>query len=159
VRLTNQDEMLGRLIGMDEEKLQFETWFGGTLNVPRKMVAMIAPGQTQSSVIYEGPTGPEGWTVSRIGGFRRPGEVGEAWSYNNGAFISTGSGSLGREFPFPPLANIEFDLQWRGYLQMGLSLFSDAVAGYGGNSYLMQFNPGSVYFQSLVRQDGLRPRR
>jgi hypothetical protein len=156
VRLTNNDELLGELISLDDESLNLETWYAGSLNIPRKMIGYIAPGQAKLASIYEGPGGLEGWTVKGGGGGGRIGMVrggggGNSWKYANGAFFSAGNGTIGRDLKLPPLSNIEFDLSWRGYLQLAVSIYSDTLESYGGNSYMMQFNYSSVYMQRMTR--------
>jgi hypothetical protein len=156
VRLTNNDELLGELISLDDESLNLETWYAGSLSIPRKMIGYIAPGQAKLASIYEGPGGLEGWTVKGGGGAGRIGIVrgggaGNSWKYANGAFFSAGNGTIGRDFKLPPLSNIEFDLSWRGYLQLAISIYSDTLESYGGNSYMMQFNYSSVYMQRMTR--------
>jgi hypothetical protein len=154
VRLANRDDLLGELVALDGDKLQLATWFAGTLSIPRAMLAGITTGQTNLTAIYEGPNGLEGWTVSRAGaGFRRGGvqDGPGAWRYTHGAFVSAGTGGIGREFKAGPLVNIEFDLAWRGYLQLALNLFSDTLEMYGGNAYLMQLSQGSLFLQRFSR--------
>jgi hypothetical protein len=151
VRLLNKDEIAGNLVLLDGEKLQLETWYGGTLAIPRKSIERIAPGQGKSSSIYEGPTGLDGWNMPKNNPMgRRPAGTGP-WRYSNGAFFSTGAGPIGRQIPMPPMVNIEFNLAWRGYLQLAVSMFSDNLETYGGNAYLLQMNQGSVYLQRISR--------
>jgi hypothetical protein len=151
VRLLNKDEVTGNLVLLDSEKLQIETWFGGTLTIPRKAVERVTPGQGKSSSIYEGPTGLEGWNMPKTAQVGRRTTSAGAWRYGNGAFISTAPGPIGRAFDFPSTVNIEFDLAWRGYLQLAVSLFSDNLETYGGNAYLLQMTQGSVYLQRISR--------
>ena len=151
VQLINEDELAGNLIALDAENLQLETWYGGTLTIPRKSIDRIVPGIGKSLSIFEGPTTIEGWNMPKnnpVG--RRPSGTG-AWRYSNGAFVSVGAGPIGRAFTFPDMVNIEFDLAWRPFLQMAVSLFSDNLETYGGNAYLLQMNQGSVYLQRISR--------
>ena len=157
VRLTNGDELLGELISLDEEKLILETWYAGTLTLPRKMVSSLSPGLARVSNVFEGPTGIEGWKISGNGGgrFIRNGVMtttgGGAWKYNNGAFYSSGNGSVGRDVKMPPVSNTEFDLNWRGYLQLNIALYTDTLEGYGGNCYMLSLNYTSVNMQRMSK--------
>ncbi len=155
VKLTNKDQLLGELVGMDSTNLHLNTWYAGTLLVPRKMVQLIVPGQAKGGIIYEGPTGMEGWTAQGGAMIVRPGGVitrgVPPWSYSDKAFISTGNGSIGHAFELPPMANIEFDLSWNGYLQMFISFCSDTLQYYGGNAYTLVLSQGSVYLQRISR--------
>ena len=150
VRLTNHDELQGELLSLDAERLTFGTWYAGTLNIPRKLIDSIVPGQGPGTSVYEGPTGLEGWTM-RSGGMRRGPNGTGPWRFSNGAFVCTTSGSIGREFKLPAMANVEFDLNWRRYLQFAVSVFTDNLESYGGNAYMFQFNNVSAYVQRMSR--------
>ncbi|HTG44555.1 MAG TPA: hypothetical protein VK633_08485, partial [Verrucomicrobiae bacterium] len=80
VRLTNNDELVGELLSLDETSLSLSTWYAGELVIPRKMIGTISPGQVQLNSIYSGPTGIEDWTV-------RGGRNNEAWRFTNESFI------------------------------------------------------------------------
>ena len=150
VRLFNRDELQGDLLALDAERLTFATWYAGTLNIPRQLISSILPGLAQGTTVFEGPTGLEGWTI-RGGGMRRGLNAASPWRFTSGAFICTSSGSIGREFNLPPMANVEFDLNWRRYLQFAVSVFTDNLESYGGNAYMFQFNNVSAYVQRMSR--------
>ncbi len=46
---------------MDKDKLVLETWYAGTLNIKRDMIASVAPDLELASVIYAGPTDLSTW--------------------------------------------------------------------------------------------------
>jgi hypothetical protein len=156
VRLVNDDELLGRLVGLDETKVTLETWYGGPFAIARKAVATLSPTLTNLNLIYEGPTSLDGWKFGRTPVIRRGGGAtgGGAWRYNNGAFLSVGSGTIGRDFQYPGAVSIDFDLIWRGYLQFSVSVFADSLETYGGNAYLFQISQGVVYCQRMTRDGG-----
>ncbi|MST93856.1 MAG: hypothetical protein EXS33_01035 [Pedosphaera sp.] len=154
-RLTNGDELVGELVMLDDDKLILETWYAGTLTLPRKMVQSLSPGLSRLSSVFEGPTGPEGWTIKGTGGggFRamRPGREGGSWKFSNGGFTSVGQGSVGRDVKLPAMSNIEFDMSWRGYLQLNLAFYTDTLDGYAGNCYLLSMNYTSLNLQRMSR--------
>lgn len=153
-RLTNGDELVGELVTLDDDKLILETWYAGTLTLPRKMVQSLSPGLSRLSSVFEGPTGPEGWTIKGSGGgFRamRAGREGGSWKFNNGGFSSVGQGSVGRDVKLPAMSNTEFEMQWRGYLQLNVAFYTDTLEGYGGNCYLLSMNYTSVNLQRMSR--------
>ena len=150
IRLVNQDELQGEMVSFDTEHLTLATWYAGTLVIPRQLVDVIVPGQGQGTSIFEGPTTLDGWTM-RGGGARRGVNAAGPWRYANGAFTSTASGSIGRNFQLPPLVKVDFEVSWRRYMQFALSIFTDNLESYGGNGYMFQFNNLSVYLQRMSR--------
>lgn len=154
VRCLNDDQLVGELVNMDTNGITLNTWYAGLLTIPRRMTRSIVPGQAKSGAIYEGPNSIEGWTVKSSGGFRVGGRtVPSGWQYRSGAFIGSGSSSVGKDIQLPPQSNIEFDLAWQGYLQMGVSFYTDKLERYGSDSYMLQLGSGSVYLQR-VSQEG-----
>ncbi len=145
VRLTNDDELLGDIETLDSEKLEIETWYAGKLTIPRKMIRSITPLHSGALTIYEGPTGLEGWKATESKG---------AWQYKDGALVATSSGPIGRDFKLPDLSNIEFDVSWRPYLQLMVSLYTDTIENYGGNCYMLQLNSNYCYLQKMKPNGG-----
>jgi hypothetical protein len=140
VILTNNDELPGNLVSMDDKVLVLETWYAGNLSIPRMMVKSILPLKTSASLLYEGPTGMEGWTVGPRG------MNSKSWIYRDGAFISTNYGIIGRDVKLPNLASVEFDLVARGNSQMSVCLYSDRTDNMS-NCYMFQINGGFIYLQ------------
>ena len=152
VRLTNEDEVYGELLGVNDTNIQIRTWYGGSLVIPRTMARTIAPGIAVSSSVFEGPTGLDDWKRTKSSRFRRAG-VADAggWNFRNGAFYCAGNGSIGRELDLPDLSSIEFDLAWSGYLQTSFAFYTDNLESYGGNAYMLQFSSGSIYLQRMAK--------
>ena len=103
IRFHNGDEVLGNLIALDEQRVQFSTWFNEQLSAPRgvlQSLAFLSPG---FRILFEGPTTIAGWKLGRDP---------KAWKYRDGVFISEGVGVLGRDFGLKGSSRIEFDLQW-----------------------------------------------
>jgi hypothetical protein len=146
VRLTNGDELLGEVISVDTNQLVLATVYAGQMVFPRKNVQAIRMTKASSGAIFEGPLGMEGWTSSR-------GRSG-AWRYVDGSFISSRPGTIGRDVKLPPMARIEFDLNWRGQLQFLLNLYTDGFEEYGNNAYMLQMNSGYIYLQRVRRNGG-----
>lgn len=68
------------------------------------------------------------------------------WQFSNDAFVNTTTGAtIGRKVEFPKLANIEFDLAWRGYVNLAVHLYSDKLEQYQGNAYVVNINQSAVY--------------
>ena len=170
VKLHNGDELVGELMTMDEEKLTLDTWYGGTLTIPRKSVRQISPGLAKMSTIYEGPTGIEGWTghnpnapgggglraVGRlvVGGIK-PVNTASGWQYQNESFVTSSSGAqIGRNIKLSPQSNIEFDFAWRGYFQLNIHFYTDKLEQYSGNAYILGLNQNNIYLQRMTATEG-----
>ena len=54
------------------------------------------------------------------------GEAGQ-WVYRNGAFYANKPASLARDIGLPDVAEIEFDLTWKGALNLAIALYTDSL--------------------------------
>lgn len=153
VKLTNEDQLLGELISLDEKEVTLNTWYAGALTIPRSMVRLIAPGQSAPSAVYEGPVSLDEWKAKSNSGMPRGNAASTGWQFKDGALYSMGNGSIGREVALPAMSRIEFDLAWNGYLQLGFSFYSQNLESYGGHCYMLQLSSGSVYL-SRMNKDG-----
>jgi len=144
-RFNNGDEVLGNLTAMDAENLELETWFGGKLKAPRASVQSVVFFSRGYSTLYEGPTGLDGWTL---------GKGPNNWRYRDGAFVTKGIGTLGRDFKLRRSASIEFDLGWAGPFNLMMVLYTDVLDrfDYTGSGYLFYLGPG--YFNAQRVQPG-----
>lgn len=140
VRLTNGDELTGGLLSLDAEKLVLDTDYAGRLALARKRLKSLSSLRAGAGLIYEGPTEAEGWQGGR-----------GAWKYADGAFTTTRNSTIARDLKMPPLAHLEFNLAWRGNLQLIVNLYSDGLEEYGNNTYMLQLNGGYVYLQRSRR--------
>lgn len=124
VRLANGDELEGELAGYDGESVRLDTWFAGTLRLPRQRIESLQPLVPNPKIVFQGPTSLEGWT---LGNAVVPGVVTNAWSYSDGALVSLASGSIARDVKLPEVASIEFDLSWNAYVHIAIALFADSL--------------------------------
>ena len=143
--MTNNDELEGSVISLDGETLELDTWYAGRLSIPRAMIKNMTPRRQNSATIYEGPTSLEGWSNT---------EQENGWKYRDGTFYTHNNGILGRDFKLPDLSDIEFDMAWGGFLQIGISVYTDQVDNFGGNAYVLQINNNYVYVQRMRRNSG-----
>ena len=163
VRLANSDELSGNLLLLDGEKLLLDTWFAGTLTIPRARVRSITPASPAASVIYEGPAGLEGWTMGR--GVAFVGEGGE-WKFANGAFYATQSASIARDLKLPDRASLEFEMAWRGTFNLAVALYTDSLQPVSlrakenepdfGGFYSLQLNNPMVTMLLVTKKDPLK---
>lgn len=124
VRLTNGDELSGNLKSLDEQQLVLETWFAGTITLPRARVASVRPAGMTPRTVFAGPDGIEGWTMGKgLAGVLAGGE----WHFVNGAFVATQPASIARDVKLPPSSSLEFDLAWQGQFALAIALYTDSL--------------------------------
>jgi len=144
ILLTNNDELPGTLVSLDDKVLTLDTWYAGKLIIPRDMVRTITPLKTSLSVLYQGPTSLDGWT---------PGprfNNATAWAYRDGALISTNYGIIGRDVKLPNLASVDLDVMSRGNSQLCVAIYSDRADNNNmTNCYMFQFNGSFISLQRL----------
>ncbi|MBC8003657.1 MAG: hypothetical protein H7X97_13810 [Opitutaceae bacterium] len=143
VKLRNQDEFPGNLIGFDTEKFTFETWHAGKVTLPLEKVQSVNFAAARRAMIFQGPAGPEGWTFTQVGN--------QPWKYRDNAFFTSNPASLGRDFKLPPSVRIQFDLAWRGQFSLVMSLYTDNINNldYRSSFYLVQIGSGYVHAQRI----------
>ena len=146
-RFNNGDELFGNLAAIDNEKLEFETWFGGKLKTPRSALRSVTFFPKGFSMLYEGPTGIEGWSL---------GKGTNAWRYRDGAFVANGTGTLGRDLKMQGSSTIEFDLVWSGQFSVILALYTEVVDrfDYSATGYMVYFGPGWLNVQRMQPGSG-----
>ena len=124
LRLTNGDELPGNLKSLDEKEVVIETWYAGTLTVPRAKVAALRPAGPSPRAIFAGPDSLDGWTMGKaLAGNLNPGQ----WHFANGAFIATQPASIARDVKLPPSSSLEFDLAWQGTFALAVALYTDSL--------------------------------
>ena len=146
VRLHNGDELIGRLLALDADKLVLDTWFGGQLTIQRPAVRSLRP-LGGNRVVYEGPTGLDGWRPSAFNFGRGTG----GFQFKNGAFVSSGPSAISRDLNLPASMRLEFDLQWQGTLQLMMTVFSESLQPWGGDGYQFLFNQYNFSLTRLAR--------
>ena len=144
VTLTNNDELPGTLVSMDDKSLVLDTWYAGKITIPRAMIKGITPLKSGGGTLYEGPTGMEGWVLGNNGNRAK------SWTYRDGALISTSYGTIGRDMKLPDLASISFDLVSRGQSQMSVCIYCDQADNVG-NCYMFQVQNNYIYLQRYSR--------
>jgi hypothetical protein len=78
-----------------------------------------------SPAVFDGITGLDGWTQA-VAAAPPPGESGQ-WTYRNGAFYADKTASIARDLKLPDVADIQFDLAWKGVLNLAVALYSDSL--------------------------------
>ena len=122
IRCSNGDEIAGQLLGADETEARVETWFGGELRFPRDRWQWIVFDDEPVEPLYSGPQGLEGWTIGDVSMARV--QSGD-WVYHEGAFYATKAASIARNLDLPDRSRIEFNLHWKGTLNLAFALYTD----------------------------------
>ena len=163
VRFENDDELSVGRLQANATDFELETWYLGKVKVPRSRVRSISPVQTNFMTLFEGPTGTNGWTSWKV--VVALGEPGE-WKYQNGAFYAKEAASIARPLNLPDSFTMEFDIRWKGPLNMAIALFTDSLkpislankedepdfAGF----YSLQINSYGANLLSVRKRDPLR---
>jgi hypothetical protein len=138
----NGDEVIGNLISLQKDTATLESWFGGKLEAPRDSLEAILFSAKAYKLIYEGPTGIEGW---RMGRNQR------SWEYRDGTFIANGADLLGRDFGLTGSSTLEFDLAWNGAFNLNITLYAQVIDrfDYSTSAYLIYLGTGAVSVQRV----------
>jgi hypothetical protein len=135
------DDLYGAITSLDDQRLGFSTWFGGSMAIPREAVRAITFLSPHYSVVYEGPYDEGGWMVVN--------SAPRSWTFHDGAFIGTGRGMLGRELHLTNSTTVEFDLAWSGPFALETGIYCDVTDRQEAGS-------GSCLVDLTARQVSLR---
>ncbi len=114
----------GTLVSCDLESVALDTWYAGRLHVARNAIRTLSVSAAATTA-FDGITSMEGWTQgSAAAAFA--GEAGQ-WVYRNGAFYANKPASLARDLGLADVAEIEFDLTWKGALNLAIALYTDSL--------------------------------
>ena len=145
--LTNGDTVRGQLASVTDEIVCLDTWFAGRMNFKRMMVSSVKI-ERLSSLLYQGPTGLDGWTQS--------GDT-PAWTYGYSAFRSNNAGSIARNELLADECSITFETAWKGdSIALKVILFSDdPPSANPGTGYEITFQRGSISLRNSKNQSYL----
>jgi hypothetical protein len=114
----------GNLIAADHKTITLQTWYAGQLKIARASLRsmVLIPN---SPWVFAGITGLDGWTEGRaVAGLAA--ESGQ-WTYRNGAFYASKAASIARDLKLPDVAEIHFDIAWKGPLNLAVALYTDSL--------------------------------
>jgi hypothetical protein len=158
----NGDSLEGDLVSSDRDTVTLQTWYAGRLKIPRRSLQSLA-FPPRDPAVFDGITGLDGWTEGNtVQAFM--GEAGQ-WIYRNGAFYADKPASIARDLKLPGKVQIQFDLAWKGTLNLAVALYTDSLqpillaskdAGpdFGG-FYSLRFNPVSVSITRIRKNEPL----
>jgi hypothetical protein len=146
VLFTNDDEMTGQLVAVDQDHLTLETRYGGRLKIRRPMIRSITPQAADLKESYTGPNSMAEWTQT---------DSNSGWQYRNGTLISRGSSGIYRDVKMPDVARIDFDVAWTQYLNFYFNFHFDMEKQRRrAESYRLAFGGEEVYCQRLDPNQG-----
>jgi hypothetical protein len=64
IRFADGDDLFGSVVSLEGGTLEFNTWFGGTLKIPRAAIQTITFLPKNYSLVYEGPADASDWVIS-----------------------------------------------------------------------------------------------
>jgi hypothetical protein len=147
VTLKNGDAIPGTLVSLDGERAVIQTSYAGKLEIPRTALLTAAPFAGSGDVVFEGPGNAEDWSNARNQ---------RAWKFDEEGMTAYNPGYIGRDLKLPDVAHIEFDLSWRGQLQLMFTMYTDEIENPSGNCYSVQLNNNYVYLHRMTRNGSSR---
>jgi hypothetical protein len=139
----NGDDLYGSISSLDDQKLGFNTWFGGSMVIPRAAVRAITFLSPNYSVVYEGPYDTGGWVVVN----NSP----KSWTFQDGAFIGAGAGTLGRELNLTNSTTVEFDVAWNNFFMLEVGIYCDVLdrVDFNSGSCIVNLTPQKVALSQM----------
>jgi hypothetical protein len=122
--LANGDSLDGNFVSCDRETVVLQTWYAGRLSIPRASSQSLVFIR-RSPALFDGITGLDGWTQA-VSAVAAPGQAGQ-WIYRDGAFYASKTASIARDLKLPDVAEIQFDLAWKGPLNLAIALYTDSL--------------------------------
>jgi hypothetical protein len=137
----NGDALMGNIQSIAENNVRFKSWFGDVQAALPALETILFSARGYN-LLYEGPTGTNGWRVGR-----NP----RSWEYRDGAFIANGADLLGRDFGITGSSTLEFDLAWNGSFSLSITLYAQVIDrfDYSSSAYLVYLGTGSVSVQRV----------
>jgi hypothetical protein len=144
----NGDDLYGSITSLDNEKVGFSTWFGGSMVIPRSAVRSVTFLSPHYSVMYEGPYDEGGWLV--VNNFAK------SWTFQDRAFVGSGQGTLARDLNLTNSATVEFDLSWNGTFSLGVGIYCDVTdrLEVNGGSCFVDVTPNRINLRSIQNNMG-----
>jgi hypothetical protein len=163
--LANGNVLAGNLLACDADTLSLDTWYAGKLKIPRRALQTLA-FNPHTPIVFDGLSALDGWTQ----GSAVKGLIGESgqWTYRNGAFYADKAASIARDVKLPERAQIQFDLAWKGALNLAVALYTDSLQpvlltdkengpDFGGFYSLRFANTLFVTLTPIRKKEPLRP--
>jgi hypothetical protein len=118
LELSNGNSVKGMLVGLNDNEIYLNTWFGGKMAFSKSNVKSITISRANKT-IYRGPTGLEDWKV--IGSEN-------SWVYSNNEFTANQVAGIAREFNFSDEFKIGYNTSWKSMLRSRVILFTSDLS-------------------------------
>jgi len=66
VRFAGGDDLFGSVVALEGGIMEFNTWFGGTLKIPRAAIQTITYLPKRYAIVYEGPADGSDWVITAV---------------------------------------------------------------------------------------------
>jgi hypothetical protein len=146
VRLTNGDELKGRVHALDDAALQLDTSYAGRVTVRRAMLASVVL-RTYDRLVYAGPDDLRTWSIGASG-------ADLPWRLNGAHLESTTPATIGRQVDIPDRSIIEFDLSSDSFPRFRFNFYTDTIQTYGGSCYMLIINPTIAHLGRMSAGQG-----
>lgn len=143
LKLKNGDSFPGEVVALSETHLTFQTWFAGTLEIPRTQIESVFFGVTPQPTLYRGPKGIDSWTQSNE----------NRWKFTNGVMLSHAAGFIGKKLPISGNFIFSTIVSWASSPNMKIHLCTDNESPNGkttGNGYLIKVNPTEIQVSRVI---------
>ncbi|MGJ8633160.1 MAG: hypothetical protein ACSHX7_04510 [Luteolibacter sp.] len=134
LKLTNGDEIHGKLTGLGDDEIKLSTWYAGELVFRRVIVSSVEISESTDTT-YRGPNSLAEWTDEGTD---------SGWSFKGGALYSSEAGGIAREVNFPKECSIEFDAAWRGAFRGRIYFFTEGTVDIPAKGYDLIFQGSSI---------------
>lgn len=124
LRLWNGDVVDGNVSALETNVLKFDSVCAGPMTIPRPLLRAISPQSANLATVFDGITGTNDWTFAEV---TSAAEDAGYWNYQPGAFMATKSASIARDLKLPDQMTMEFDVTWRGTLNLAIAVFTDSL--------------------------------
>ncbi len=135
--LRNGDHFPGQITSLTDTHLGFDTWFAGTIEVPRTLVNSVHFGMTPQKTISQGPKNISDWTQDNSGG----------WTLSKGSLVSSKATFIGRNLNLPENFIFGVNIAWKTSPNLRIHICSDQlqpIEKKTGNSYLISVNSSGI---------------
>ena len=141
----NGDKLSCKYEQLTKDHLLIETGFSGSIKVPLSVIQKLEFLPDSFVTLYDSSFGFKNWKTSNS----------KSWIFEEGDFISSFSGSVGKKLPKKNAIEIQFKAEWERSFYLAIRLFSDSDGStYGNVGYHLSFSNNRLNLQVNKRRKG-----
>ncbi len=145
ITLKNGDVFPAEVLSLDHEKLKVQTWFAGTIDIPRPHVKSVHYGLKPQPLIYQGPKDIKEW--------RQQNSWAEDQKTKN-SFFSTNTGEISKAIAIPKNFIFQTTLSWRNTPNIRIYLCAnDHETKFCLNAYRISFSGQNIQLERLIEKN------